>query len=56
MTKVGIVKGNGIGPEITVATKAVLEATGLPFEWIDIPIADEAIAAFGHPLPPESIR
>ena len=56
MTTVGVIKGTGIGPEITVATKAVLEATGLPFEWVDIPIADEAIAAFGHPLPPESIR
>ncbi|MEV0074392.1 MULTISPECIES: isocitrate/isopropylmalate dehydrogenase family protein [unclassified Amycolatopsis] len=49
--RVGVLKGNGIGPEITEATKSVLEATGLPLEWQDIPIAEEAVALHGHPLP-----
>jgi len=34
MTRIGILKGNGIGPEITRATMQVLEATQLPFEWV----------------------
>ncbi len=53
---VGVLKGNGIGPEITAATLQVLEATGLPFNWVHIPIAEEAIAAYGHPLAPEVVR
>ncbi|KAI0387227.1 isocitrate/isopropylmalate dehydrogenase [Hypomontagnella monticulosa] len=54
--RVGILKGNGIGPEITAATQRVLEATGLPFEWEDIPIAGEAIEAYGHPLAPQTVQ
>ncbi|KAH8821853.1 isocitrate/isopropylmalate dehydrogenase [Xylogone sp. PMI_703] len=54
--RVGILKGNGIGPEITKATQHVLEATGLAFEWEDILIADEAIAAYNHPLPPQTVE
>jgi len=53
---IGILKGNGIGPEITAATQRVLTATGRPFTWVDIPIADEAIALHGHPLPRETVE
>ncbi|GAA4340223.1 isocitrate/isopropylmalate dehydrogenase family protein [Pigmentiphaga soli] len=49
--RVGVLKGNGIGPEITSAVLQVLEATGLPLEWVHIPIADEAVERYGHPLP-----
>jgi isocitrate dehydrogenase (NAD+) len=52
---VGILKGNGIGPEIMAATQRVLEATGIQFEWKDIPVADEAIKLCGHPLPPDTV-
>ncbi len=31
--RVTLIPGDGIGPEITEATRRVLEATGLPFEW-----------------------
>jgi isocitrate dehydrogenase (NAD+) len=54
--KIGVLKGNGIGPEITAATLQVLEATGLPLEWVHIPIAEESIAQYGHPLAPEVVR
>ncbi|KAH8746779.1 isocitrate/isopropylmalate dehydrogenase [Diaporthe sp. PMI_573] len=53
---VGIMKGNGIGPEIKTATKRVLEATGLPLEWEEIPVADAGIEVYGHPLAPEAVR
>lgn len=52
---IGVLKGNGIGPEITAATLHVLEATGLPFTWEDIPVAEEAQAKYGHPFPPEVV-
>ena len=53
---VGVIKGNGIGPEITEATLHVLEATGLDFEWVPIAIGDEGIEQYGHPLPQESVK
>lgn len=53
--RIGILKGNGIGPEITAATQQVLAATGRSFTWVDIPIADEAIALHGHPLPQSTV-
>lgn len=54
--KVGIIKGNGIGPEITEATICVLEATGIDFEWVPIAIGDEGVKQYGHPLPQESVE
>ncbi|KAM5362853.1 hypothetical protein ACJZ2D_012302 [Fusarium nematophilum] len=54
--RVGILKGNGIGPEITRATQRVIEATGVPVEWEQVLIAEEAIEKYGHPLPPETVK
>ncbi len=54
-----LIPGDGIGPELAEATKTVLGATGIGFEW-DVQEAGEAtIAAEGTPLPDrviESIR
>jgi isocitrate dehydrogenase (NAD+) len=56
---VTLIPGDGIGPELAEATKGVLEATGIGFEW-DVQEAGEAtIAGEGTPLPDrviESIR
>jgi isocitrate dehydrogenase (NAD+) len=56
---VTLIPGDGIGPELADATRGVLEATGIGFEW-DVQEAGEAtIAAEGTPLPDrviESIR
>jgi isocitrate dehydrogenase (NAD+) len=54
--KIGVIKGNGIGQEITEATLLVLEATGLPFEWVPVVIGDEAIDECGHPFPQKSVQ
>ncbi|KAF4471496.1 isocitrate dehydrogenase NAD-dependent subunit 2 [Fusarium albosuccineum] len=54
--RVGIIKGQGIGPEITRATQRVIEATGAPVEWEEVLIADEAVEKYGHPLPPEIVK
>lgn len=54
--KVGIIKGNGIGPEISEAAMLVLSATGLPIEWESIAIGDDGLEKYGHPLPPESVK
>ena len=56
---VTLIPGDGIGPELAEATRGVLEATGVGFEW-DVQEAGEAtIASEGTPLPDrviESIR
>lgn len=53
--KIGVLKGNGIGPEIVEATKRVVDACGLNIEWVNVPIAEEAIEKYGTEVPEESI-
>lgn len=54
--KIGVLKGNGIGPEIVAATMQVIDACGLNIEWVNIPIAEEAVAKWGAPVPQEAIE
>ena len=49
--KVTLIPGDGIGPEITEATKRALEATGVKFEWDIGIVGQEAQDKFGTPLP-----
>jgi len=56
---VTLIPGDGIGPEITVETVKVLEATGLRFNWDEELAGMAAVDATGTPLPDatvESIR
>jgi len=54
--KVTLIPGDGIGPEITEATKRALEATGIKFEW-DIGIVGQgAQDKFGTPLPEQILE
>jgi isocitrate dehydrogenase (NAD+) len=49
--KITLIRGDGVGPEITKATVRVLEATGVEFRW-DLAVAGEgALDMFGTPLP-----
>lgn len=49
--KITLIPGDGIGPEVTKATKRVLEATGVKFQWDLAIIGDSAQDMFGTPLP-----
>ncbi len=49
--KITLLPGDGIGPEITEATKKVLQATGLQFEWDVHIIGQQAQDKWGTPLP-----
>jgi isocitrate dehydrogenase (NAD+) len=52
---VTLIPGDGIGPEVSEATRMVLEATGIDFEW-DVQDAGEAVMEReGGPLPPRVI-
>ena len=54
-----LIPGDGIGPEVTEATLAVLDAVGAPFRWETHLAGVAGVKACGDPLPPatlESIR
>ncbi len=57
--KVTLIPGDGVGPEISEATRRVLEATGVRFDWELAYAGADVIAKYGTPLPDaviESIR
>jgi isocitrate dehydrogenase (NAD+) len=47
-----LMPGDGVGPEITEATLAVIEATGLEIDWQEVQVGERAIKELGMPLPP----
>ncbi len=55
--RVTLIPGDGIGPELTEATRRVLEATGVEFEWDVQPAGADVMAAHGgNPLPDETLE
>ncbi|RLC70314.1 MAG: hypothetical protein DRI26_07385, partial [Chloroflexi bacterium] len=48
---VTLIPGDGVGPEVTWATRKVLEATGVEFEWEVQQVGAEALERWGTPLP-----
>src|SRR5436190_10507258 len=54
-----LIPGDGIGPELAEATRRVLDASGVTFEWEVVEAGEATIATHGTPLPDsvlESIR
>ncbi len=54
--RLGVLAGDGIGPEIVPATVQVLDAAvaaagGAPIEWVPLPVGAEAIETHGSALP-----
>lgn len=49
--KVTLIPGDGIGPEISEATRRVLEATGVEFDWDVVHAGSDVIDQYGTPLP-----
>ncbi|HSO30320.1 MAG TPA: isocitrate dehydrogenase (NAD(+)) [Candidatus Sulfomarinibacteraceae bacterium] len=57
--RVTLIPGDGIGPELAEATRRVLDASGVSFEWEVVDAGEASIAEYGTPLPEhvlESIR
>jgi 3-isopropylmalate dehydrogenase len=57
--KIAVLAGDGIGPEVMVEARKVLDAVaavdGLSFEFGEWLVGGAAIDATGHPLPPETL-
>src|ERR1700736_4190167 len=57
--EVTFIPGDGTGPELAEATRRVLEATGVEFQWDEQPAGEDVYAQEGTPFPDrtlESIR
>jgi isocitrate dehydrogenase (NAD+) len=51
-----LIPGDGIGPEVTAATKRVLEAAGLQVEWVELPAGATAIEqGYDNVLPERTV-
>ena len=51
-----LVPGDGIGPEVTGATRRVLEAAGLDVRWVELPAGATAVDhGYSDVLPPETL-
>jgi isocitrate dehydrogenase (NAD+) len=54
--QVTLIPGDGTGPELTEATRRVLEATGVEFDWNPQQAGAEVMAQYGgNPLPDETL-
>lgn len=51
MHKITLIPGDGIGPEVTEATRKVIEASGAPIEWEVVEAGEKVIGEYGSPLP-----
>jgi isocitrate dehydrogenase (NAD+) len=49
--RVTLIPGDGIGPELAEASRRVLDATGVSFEWDVVDAGEAVIAEYGTPLP-----
>jgi isocitrate dehydrogenase (NAD+) len=53
--KKAVITGDGIGPEITEATKFALQSLGLDFEFMDVAAGLNAWEKFGNQLPDKTV-
>src|SRR2546423_8238233 len=52
---VTLIPGDGTGPELVDATRRVLEATGVEFEWDEHPAGEDVFAEEGTPFPDRTL-
>ena len=54
--RVTFIPGDGVGPELSEATRRVLEATGVQFDWDVQEAGAEVIDKYGTPLPEQVLN
>ncbi|HNH48126.1 MAG TPA: isocitrate/isopropylmalate family dehydrogenase, partial [Myxococcota bacterium] len=54
--RVTLIKGDGIGPEVTGAVCEILRAAGAPIEWEEAPAGGEAMEKYGVPMPEVTLQ
>lgn len=51
-----LIRGDGVGPELAAATKLVLDATGVKFNWDIVDAGVDIMEKYGTPLPKEVLE
>jgi len=51
-----LIPGDGIGPEVSAAARQVLDASGIAFEWQEVPAGVAALESLGDPLPEATLE
>lgn len=54
--KIGLLRGDGIGPEITESLQEVFAALKLDIEWVNIPCGEETLKTQNSAIPREAIE
>jgi isocitrate dehydrogenase (NAD+) len=54
--RVTLIPGDGIGPELAEASRRVLDASGVEFEWETVDAGEAVMAKYGTPLPEHVIE
>jgi isocitrate dehydrogenase (NAD+) len=49
--RITLIPGDGIGPELAEATRRVLDASGVEFEWLVVDAGADVMEQYGTPLP-----
>ncbi|AEG16617.1 Isocitrate dehydrogenase (NAD(+)) [Desulfofundulus kuznetsovii DSM 6115] len=55
MYRITLIPGDGIGPDITAATKTVLAATGVDIQWEEKLAGETALREYGELLPEDTL-
>ena len=55
MTRIAVLPGDGIGPEVVAVAQAVLGRVRPDLKFIGAPVGGAAYRTTGHPLPPETL-
>jgi isocitrate dehydrogenase (NAD+) len=50
-----LIPGDGVGPEVAYAARKVIDATGVDFNWIEMPAGEGAIKEFNDTLPAHTL-
>lgn len=56
MHRITFIPGDGIGPEVSLAAKRCIDATGVKIEWEQVEAGSDVIERYGTPLPDEVIE
>ncbi len=56
MYNITLIRGDGVGPDITGATLKVLDSLGLSIAWEEMPAGEEAVKEYGTPLPEQTVE
>ncbi len=51
-----LIPGDGIGPEVCAAARAILDASGVAIEWREAQAGQSALDAVGDPLPEATLK